>query len=157
MPERSELSPPPFLSLFLTKWYALLTLNFPLAAAIHTSLLAGSVVLKGMLNMESASCSRKTSWIMLVFYAPLSTSISALTFVSMGKILCGEDIRNVVGLFVHLSFQMLICCPLPTCHLAPSLIKDWVVQILLQANDGWWHLLACIKSSSRKYLFLKTL
>ena len=107
--------------------------------------------------MESASCSRKTSRIMLVFHAPLFALMSALTLVSTGRILCGEDIRNVVGLFVHLSFQMLICFPLPTCHLTPSLIRDWADQILLQAKDGWWPFLACIKSSSGKYLFLKTL
>ncbi|KAF3976145.1 hypothetical protein CMV_000641 [Castanea mollissima] len=78
-----------------------LTLNFPLAAAVHTSLSAGSVVLKGMINMESTSCSRKTSRTMLVFQAPHSTSMSALTIVSTGRILGGEDIQNVVGLFVH--------------------------------------------------------
>ena len=157
MPKGSELSTPPLLSLFLARWYALLTLTFPLAAVVHTSLSASSVVLKGMLNMEFASCSRKTSRIMLVFHALLSVSMSALTFVSSGKILCGEDIQNVVGLFVHLSFQMLISCPLPTCHLTPSLIRDWAIQIFLQAKDGWWPFLACIKSLSWKYLFLKTL
>ena len=152
-PEGFELSLAQFLSLFLAKWYAHLTLNFPLAAAVHTKLSARSVVLKGMLKMESASCSRKTSRIMLVFHAPLFALMSALTLVSTGRILCGEDIRNVVGLFVHLSFQMLICFPLPTCHLTPSLIRDWADQILLQAKDGWWPFLACIKSSSGKYLF----
>ncbi|KAM4119429.1 hypothetical protein ACJW30_03G058500 [Castanea mollissima] len=132
-----------------------LTLNFPLAAAVHTSLSAGSVVLKGMINMESASCSRKTSQTMLVFQAPHSTSMSALTIVSTGRILGGEDIQNVVGLFVHLSFQMLISLPLPTCHLTPSLIRDWVIQILLQTKDGWWPFLACIKSSSGKLFAFK--
>ena len=54
MIEVFEHSPPSFFSPLLAKLYALFTLNFPLATAVHTSLSVGSVVPKGTLSMEFA-------------------------------------------------------------------------------------------------------
>ena len=86
--------------------------------------------------MESASCSKKISRIISAFHSPFSASMSTLTVASIGNSLCGETIRKVDGVFVHLSFHMLILLPFATCHLTPSLINDWAAQILLQAKDG---------------------
>ena len=47
MIEEYEHSPPSFFLPLLAKLYALFTLNFPLAAAVHTSLSASSIMLKG--------------------------------------------------------------------------------------------------------------
>ena len=72
--------------------------------------------LLGMLRMVLASSRRKTCLIKVAFHSPVSSSISSETVDSRGSVFGCVIGQKVDGFGIHLSFQIRIVVPSPTCY-----------------------------------------
>ena len=113
--------------------YALLTLKLLFAVGAQTCLSSGSLELEAIPCITSTSWGRKSLWTRSFFHAPTSASISTSIVALSGQSEGGETTLWVDGVGSHLSLQIWIPHPLPTCHLIPFFTTSWVAKILLQA------------------------
>ena len=97
--------------------YALRTIKFPFEVKALTNLSRGMPTLKGMLRMEWTSAGRKICLNSSSCHPPVTRLMSRLTDDWSSKVFGLVSTLNVAGPLSHLSTQISIEAPLPTCHL----------------------------------------